>query len=343
MNVQALDLALGSGGFDIVHVNLTRGLSGDGATGPRDEAQLHEPPARRQAGRGSSSCACRSSGRWRCSRCTASWPRPPGPSLGRAGEQARVRADRGRALPGGHSRTVRALRERGLLAGHLTAGAAYGARARRSRPRGRCTTGCARSAGSGACADPVPGSSGPARRSGTAACPRSTPRTPRWRSAARRCSSRGCPRAMTGRATAASPTTRSRCSTCCSSRSPWRCPPACARPWAPTCARPRRGLRGRDARPRRLRAGRRAPGAHHPPRLAPRHRRPARLRRQRPAGRDDGPRLDRGPPVLRGRPRRRQRAGRARRAAPERPLAPPRSPRRRREARRVSKAAFALP
>ncbi len=32
----------------------------------------------------------------------------------------------GGALPGGRSRTVRTLRERGLLAGHLTAGAAYG-------------------------------------------------------------------------------------------------------------------------------------------------------------------------------------------------------------------------
>src|ERR1019366_5907643 len=34
----------------------------------------------------------------------------------------------GGALPGGHSRTVRALRARGLLAGHLTAGAASAAR-----------------------------------------------------------------------------------------------------------------------------------------------------------------------------------------------------------------------
>ncbi len=32
----------------------------------------------------------------------------------------------GGALPGGHSHTVRTLRERGLLAGHLTAGAAFG-------------------------------------------------------------------------------------------------------------------------------------------------------------------------------------------------------------------------
>src|SRR5271154_882017 len=33
VNVQALDLGLGSGGFDIVHVNLTRGLDGAGAQG----------------------------------------------------------------------------------------------------------------------------------------------------------------------------------------------------------------------------------------------------------------------------------------------------------------------
>src|ERR1700731_398920 len=33
VNVQALDLGLGSGGFDIVHVNLTRGLAGGGAAG----------------------------------------------------------------------------------------------------------------------------------------------------------------------------------------------------------------------------------------------------------------------------------------------------------------------
>ncbi len=33
VNVEALDLGLGSGGFDIVHVNLTRGLRGDGGAG----------------------------------------------------------------------------------------------------------------------------------------------------------------------------------------------------------------------------------------------------------------------------------------------------------------------
>ena len=33
VNVEARDLGLGSGGFDIVHVNLTRGLEGPGAGG----------------------------------------------------------------------------------------------------------------------------------------------------------------------------------------------------------------------------------------------------------------------------------------------------------------------
>src|SRR5437588_7686674 len=32
VNVQALDMGLGSGGFDVVHANLTRGLEGDGET-----------------------------------------------------------------------------------------------------------------------------------------------------------------------------------------------------------------------------------------------------------------------------------------------------------------------
>ncbi|MCA1688922.1 MAG: DUF3866 family protein, partial [Actinobacteria bacterium] len=35
VNVSGRELGLGSGGFDVVHVNLTRGLSGDGAPGAR--------------------------------------------------------------------------------------------------------------------------------------------------------------------------------------------------------------------------------------------------------------------------------------------------------------------
>jgi hypothetical protein len=45
---------------------------------------------------------------------------------GRPGAKLGYVQTEGGALPGGHSRTVRTLRERGLLAGHLTAGAAFG-------------------------------------------------------------------------------------------------------------------------------------------------------------------------------------------------------------------------
>ena len=38
VNTQALDLGLGSGGFDVVHVNLTRGLQGDGGVTPSGAA-----------------------------------------------------------------------------------------------------------------------------------------------------------------------------------------------------------------------------------------------------------------------------------------------------------------
>ena len=64
VNVQALDLGLGSGGFDIVHVNLTRGLAGGRrARAQRDEAQLHEPAAHRHAGRGREAAAARRAAR----------------------------------------------------------------------------------------------------------------------------------------------------------------------------------------------------------------------------------------------------------------------------------------
>ena len=52
VNVEALDLGLGSGGFDVVHVNLTRGPGGRGRRRrARDEAQLHLAPAPGRPGR----------------------------------------------------------------------------------------------------------------------------------------------------------------------------------------------------------------------------------------------------------------------------------------------------
>ncbi|HSZ06541.1 MAG TPA: DUF3866 family protein [Solirubrobacteraceae bacterium] len=131
VNVQALDLGLGSGGFDVVHVNLTRGLDGDGdhasahvmklnytslqhAVQTVEEERLRLPlerPVAVLALHGQLAGVA-----WAFAQAA------PGAKLGYVQTE-------GGALPGGHSRTVRMLRERGLLAGHLTAGAAFGGEA----------------------------------------------------------------------------------------------------------------------------------------------------------------------------------------------------------------------
>jgi len=127
VNVQALDLGLGSGGFDVVHVNLTRGLAAPGArdahvmklnytslqhaVAPVDDAELDLPldrPAAVLALHGQLAAVA-----WAFAQGA------PGAKLGFVQSE-------GGALPGGHSRTVAQLRDRGLLAGHLTAGAAFG-------------------------------------------------------------------------------------------------------------------------------------------------------------------------------------------------------------------------
>jgi Protein of unknown function (DUF3866) len=130
VNVQARDLGLGSGGFDIVHVNLTRGLAGEEESSPGrphvmklnytslqhavlpvEEEQVTLPlqrPVAVLALHGQLAAVA-----WAFAQSA--------PSL-RLGY---VQTDGG-ALPGGHSRTVRELRRRGMLVGHLTAGAAFG-------------------------------------------------------------------------------------------------------------------------------------------------------------------------------------------------------------------------
>ncbi len=129
VNVEALDLGLGSGGFDIVHVNLTRGLSADGPLSsdggamklnytslqhlvePVDDEALELPVGRPVA-------VLALHGQL----AALAWAfsvQAPGRRLGYVQTE-------GGALPGSHSRVVRELRGRGLLAGHLTAGAAFG-------------------------------------------------------------------------------------------------------------------------------------------------------------------------------------------------------------------------
>jgi len=127
VNAQALDLGLGSGGFDIVHVNLTRGLAADGATQanvmklnytslqhtitPVEDETLRLPVERPVA-------VLALHGQL----AAMAW------AFAQAAPERRLGyvQTEGGALTGGHSRTVRTLRASGLLAGHLTAGAAHG-------------------------------------------------------------------------------------------------------------------------------------------------------------------------------------------------------------------------
>ena len=122
------------------------------------------------AGRGRAPASCRSSGRSRCSRCTASSRRSPGRSP-RARPAARLGyvQTEGGALPGGHSRPCACCASAGCSPATSRPARPSAARARRSRPPARCTTACARSAGTRRCAARAPGSSARARRSGTAA------------------------------------------------------------------------------------------------------------------------------------------------------------------------------
>jgi len=128
VNGQAVDLELGSGGFDVLHVNLTRGLDGHGIPGahvmklnytslqhavlPVEGETLHVPLARPAGVFGLHGQLAPIA--WAFGQAT------------RAGRHLGYVQTAGGALPGGHSRVVADLRERGLLAGHITASPAYG-------------------------------------------------------------------------------------------------------------------------------------------------------------------------------------------------------------------------
>lgn len=136
VNVAALDLQLGSGGFDVVHVNLTRGLEGGGA-GEDHVIKLNysslqhavEPveSARERAGETRSPRAAPpvlvlplhghlAPAAWAVAEAS------PGMRVGYV-------QTGGGALPGSLSRDVAELRERGLLCGHVAAAPAYGGEA----------------------------------------------------------------------------------------------------------------------------------------------------------------------------------------------------------------------
>jgi hypothetical protein len=130
VNVAARDLGLGSGGFDLVHANLTRGLAGRGTDGANvmklnyTSLQHAVDPLEERAGElelplDRAVAVISLHAQLPC----VAWAvaeRRPGTRLGYV-------QSAGGALPGALSRTVRLLRERGLLAGHVAAGPAFGA------------------------------------------------------------------------------------------------------------------------------------------------------------------------------------------------------------------------
>jgi uncharacterized protein DUF3866 len=129
VNVAALDLGLGSGGFDVVHVNLTRGLEASGEAREHviklnytslqhPVAPVERPVEGDEGGRSMPVLVLPLHGHL----APAAWAATqlaPGLKIGYV-------QTGGGALPGSFSRDVADLRERGLLCAQITAAPAYG-------------------------------------------------------------------------------------------------------------------------------------------------------------------------------------------------------------------------
>jgi hypothetical protein len=134
VNVAALDLGLGSGGFDVVHVNLTRGLAGGSAGSeghviklnytslqhPVEPVESTDSPEAAETGAAAALSVLvlplhghLAPAVWAAAEAS------PGVRVGYV-------QTAGGALPGSFSRDVVELRERGLLCGHIAAAPSYG-------------------------------------------------------------------------------------------------------------------------------------------------------------------------------------------------------------------------
>jgi uncharacterized protein DUF3866 len=140
VNVAAVELGLGSGGFDVVHLNLTRGLDalpdGDAHVIMLNYTSLQHPvdPVERELGRFIPPIR----GKGATTPAGRAIPAlvlplhghlaPAGWAAAQASPGLRVGYVQtgGGALPGSLSRDVAVLRERDLLCGHVTAAPAYG-------------------------------------------------------------------------------------------------------------------------------------------------------------------------------------------------------------------------
>jgi hypothetical protein len=129
VNSEAADLGLGSGGFDVVHCNLSRGLASEGGEGhvmklnytslqhsvqPVEEGLEDAPPAE-----GIPVAVLSLHGQLPCAAFAL--------SVLASGTRAGYVQTPGGALPGELSDSVADMLDRGLLAGHVSAGAAHGA------------------------------------------------------------------------------------------------------------------------------------------------------------------------------------------------------------------------
>jgi Protein of unknown function (DUF3866) len=135
VNVEALDLQLGSGGFDIVHVNLTRGLEGGGPFGEGHVMKLNYTSIQHAV---APIEGCNVFGSHESRKALHPTPVLVLPLHGHLAPAAWAALQAspgikvgyvqtgGGALPGSLSHDVADLRERGLLAGHITAAPAYG-------------------------------------------------------------------------------------------------------------------------------------------------------------------------------------------------------------------------
>jgi hypothetical protein len=140
VNVAAVELGLGSGGFDVVHVNLTRGLDAS-PNGETHVIKLNYTSLQHPVDPVERDLVCFHRGiRGKGT------PTPSGASIpvlvlplhghlapaawaaaqARPGLRAGYVQTGGGALPGSFSHDVATLRERGLLCGHITAAPAYG-------------------------------------------------------------------------------------------------------------------------------------------------------------------------------------------------------------------------
>ena len=174
VNVSARDLGLGGAEADILHANLSRGLEGTGEPGAHVMKLNFSPlqhavhpveevdPEGRPAGRGPVAVIALH-GQLPC----VAWA---------AAEEARRRSaeaprigyvqTHGGALPGELSRVVRDLRHRGLLAGHITAGPAFGGEHEAVSTAGALSAGLGALGWHAAIAGPGPGILGSSSRLG---------------------------------------------------------------------------------------------------------------------------------------------------------------------------------